>query len=127
MPISATAWRFSFPDPDLFLFEFHGYTADFWYPDTPHLFRTMDPIRCVPARPSDHGIAIVADSRLSRSAAKVESKGARDEPRADRWRPSRSDRRHHKVSTPEIVLDFCMPRFVMSSVLSTIMDNEIIQ
>jgi acetoin utilization deacetylase AcuC-like enzyme len=66
-------------DPDLFLFDFHGHASDFGHPDTPLMSSgpngvSMDPIRCVPARPSDHGIAIVAGSRLSRSAVKVESK-----------------------------------------------------
>ena len=32
----------SFPnDPDLFLFDFHGYASDFWHPDTPHLFKSF--------------------------------------------------------------------------------------
>lgn len=31
-----------FPDdPDLFLFDFHGHAADFWHPDTPHLFKNF--------------------------------------------------------------------------------------
>ncbi len=28
-------------DPDLFLFDFHGHAADFWHPDTPHLFKNF--------------------------------------------------------------------------------------